>query len=363
VRQPVVSAAGTVSFTGEDLFTRRGDFRQDKDGYLVNGAGYVLTGYNVDTSGNVDNSTANPIQISALLDNPVATTEVTYSGNLPASAAASTQYTASTIQVFDGLGAKHALSFQWTKGTTANEWFLDMTPADGLATANITTYAGGVGPLDGVAIGTQRLKFTFGDGSSGTVAGTIDTITDGSGNFFTITADAAPDHTASVSFSTEFAGAGAQTISLNFGQYDAAKGVTQYDATDNSVTSLEQNGIPRGSFRDLTIDDAGFVYLNYDNGRSRTLYQVPIVQFNSPNSLQRVNGGVFSKTTDSGTARFSTPGNVGAGTIVGTTLEGSNVDIADEFTKMIQAQRVYSANARTITTSNAMLEEVINIVR
>jgi flagellar hook protein FlgE len=103
--------------------------------------------------------------------------------------------------------------------------------------------------------------------------------------------------------------------------------------------------------------------LNYDNGRSRTLFQIPLVQFNSPNNLQRIDGGAYSRTLESGTPRRSTAGSNGAGRLVSNTLEGSNVDIADEFTKMIQAQRVYSANARTITTTNSMLEEVINIVR
>lgn len=366
VRQPVVSASGTKSFTGEDLFTRRGDFSLDKDGYMVNGAGYVLCGYSVDTAGNVDNSAANPIQISALLDNPVATSKVDYTGNLPAAADYSTQFTASSVQVYDSLGSKHSLSFQWTKGSSsdgANVWYLDITPDDGLAAANITKYDNTAGATTGNAIGTQRLKFTFGDGSSGTVAGTIDSITDNSGNFFTINAATAPDYDATVDFTASYAGAGSQTFKLNFGAYDQAKGVTQFDATDISVSSLEQNGIPRGSFKDLSIDHDGFVYLNYDNGRSRTLYQIPIVQFNNANALQRKDGGAYSKTTDSGTARFSTPGNVGAGSIVGNTLEGSNVDIADEFTKMIQAQRVYSANSKTITTANSMLEEVINIIR
>jgi flagellar hook protein FlgE len=93
------------------------------------------------------------------------------------------------------------------------------------------------------------------------------------------------------------------------------------------------------------------------------LYQAHLAQFNSPENLQRGDGGVFTSTIASGSANVGAPGNNGNGKIVSNTLEGSNVDIADEFTKMIQAQRIYSANARTITTSNSMLEEVINIVR
>ncbi|HVY12578.1 MAG TPA: flagellar hook protein FlgE [Alphaproteobacteria bacterium] len=365
VRKQVNNADGSTTILSEDLYTRQGDFSSDRNGYLVNSSGYVLAGYSVDNSGNVDTSEVIPIQISALLDNPVPTSSVTYNANLPASAVGGTQFSESTVQVFDALGTKHVLHLQWTKDSvTANTWELDVTPDDATATANFVNYDG-TSVSAGASIGTQRIKFTFGDGTGGTTAGTISTIDQGSsnGNFYTITADAAPDHTATFSFPATFAGAGSQTIALNFGKYNTAAGLTQYDSTEISVSSLEQNGIPRGSFQDLSIDTNGFIHLNYDNGSQRTLYQIPLVQFNSPNELQRVSGGAFSRTEESGTPRISAPGSVGAGTIAGNTLEGSNVDIADEFTKMIQAQRVYSANARTITTTDEMLQDVINIIR
>lgn len=368
VSKPIVAANGDVSFTGEDLYTRRGDFRLDKDGYMINGAGYVLKGWNVDTAGTVDTSGTTSIKISDLTDSPVATSKVTYAANLPASSDAASSFTASTVQLYDSLGAKHGLDLQWQKGqeSQTNTWYLKVTPNDALNSSN-------------ASIGTKYLKFVF---NNTTNAGTIDTITEVTGfpaadtsgaiatadaspspATFTVTADAAPDHYADVSFNAKYAGAGTQSIKINFGKYDLSTGVTQYDATDLSVATFEQNGIPRGSFRDLTIDKSGFVILNYDNGRSRTLYQIPVVTFNSPNNLQRVDGAAFSKTTDSGTPSTNAPGNLGSGKIVSNTLEGANVDIADEFTKMIQAQRVYSANARTITTTNSMLEEVINVVR
>ena len=207
------------------------------------------------------------------------------------------------------------------------------------------------------------MLFTFGDGTGGTTAGTISSIADGSGTFYSITADAAPDHFATVSLPVTFNGAGPQTITMDFGKYNSAQGITQFDSADLAVTSLEQNGIPRGSFQDLAIDENGFIHLNYDNGSQRTLYQIPLVQFNSPDRLTRISGGAYQVTDDSGTPRRNAPGAVGNGTIAGNALEGSNVDIADEFTKMIQAQRVYSANARTITTADSMLQDVINIIR
>ncbi|MBI3420423.1 MAG: flagellar hook protein FlgE [Proteobacteria bacterium] len=364
VRQPIVNADSTTTFSSEDFYTRQGDFALDKNGLLVNSSGYALTGYSISNAGVVDTSQVAPIQISALLDNPVATSKLTYAANLPAGAAASTVEPESTVQVFDALGTKHTMHLQWTKGTAleTNTWYLDVTPDDGTATADFDDY-GGTTVNAGDPVSTQRLKFVFGDGTGGTVAGTIATITDGVGTLYTIPADAAPNHFATASFPVTFAGAGSQTITLDFGKYGVAQGVTQFDATSLSVTSLEQNGIPRGSFQDLSIDNNGFIHLNYDNGSSRTLYQIPLVQFNSPNSLQRISGGAFQRTEQSGTPRLGAPGTVGAGKIAGNTLEGSNVDIADEFTKMIQAQRIYSANARTITTADQMLQDVINIIR
>lgn len=350
VRQPEIDSTGTVTFSSQDFFSRRGDFTLNRDGFLVNGAGYYLTGYNVDTTtGDVDTSRSAPIQISQLLDNPVSTTGVDYSANLPAGATAGNTYPTSTIQIYDNLGNQHALSYTWTKNVATNQWNLNIASSTGTATV-------------GTGSAALNHNITFGFNTS-TPAGTIDSLTTTGATPFTIVTPTPPENTVDVDFTISFPGAGPQNIRLNFGRYDTASGVTQFADNDLQVASFEQNGIPRGSFRDLSIDQNGFINLNYDNGRSRTFFQVPIVQFFAPNSLQRVEGGAFQNTSDSGSPRFSAPGNVGAGTIIGNTLEGSNVDIADEFTKLIQAQRVYSANARTITTTNSMLDEVISILR
>lgn len=345
VRRASSDATSTTTFTQEDFYTRRGDFNLNKDGYLVNGSGYYLVGYSVNSATlAVDTSQANPIQISALLDNPVATSGVDYAANLPAGAVTGSAFPTSTILVYDSLGNTHPMEFTWTKAAGTNDWTLDLDVDDAAVPLN------------------RQMTFNF---NSAAPAGTLNTITNagGSGPAVTIIPPVAPDNQALISFTLDFGGAGTQTVTVDFGNYDLATGVTQFADDTISVTSLEQNGIPRGSFQDVAVDEDGFVTLNYDNGRSRTLFQIPIVQFFAPNNLQRQDGGAFSRTVQSGTPRFSAPGTVGAGTIVSSSLEGSNVDIADEFTKMIQSQRIYSANARTITTTNSMLEEVINVVR
>lgn len=370
VSLPVSTASGGVSFTGQDYYTRRGDFTLDTNGYMVNGAGYVLNGYTVDSAGNVNTSATTPIQISALLDNPVATSTITYAANLPASATTNTTFSNSTVQIYDQVGAKHNVTLAWSKGQPSeapNTWYLALTPTDAVNSS-------------GTALGTQYLKFVF--NSSGTAAGTLSSITEVSGipaantpaaiaaadaaptnPVFTIPPSTAPNYTASVSLGLDYPGAGTQTTAINFGQYGLASGLTQFDGTSLSVSSLQQNGIPQGSFQSLAVGSNGDVTLNYNNGASRTLYQIPLVQFNSPDNLNNVNGEAFQQTLASGTPQLNLPGNAAAGTIVGSSLEASTVDIATEFTTMIQAQRIYSANSKTITTVDSMLQDVIDIIR
>lgn len=355
VRPGVVGADGLTSFSETNFYTRRGDFQLNKDGFLVNGAGFFLTGYEVEDDV-VNTASSDPIQISALLDNPVETSTVTYSANLPSGKAAGFATSPSTIQIFDRLGNARDLTFTWTKvGTTSqNNWNLSVS------------VPGGAGGASSDYTATVRFNFDESGANAGTLnsySSSLSTAGIVGGTGYTVTDPGTTGSDAEISFALDFAGSGAQTVAINFGEYQTATGVTQFAADNVSVTSFTQNGIPRGSFQSLEIDENGFVVLNYDNGRSRTFYQIPIVQFNAPDALQRSDGGAFEVTVASGNARFGLPGTVGAGSIVGNSLEGSNVDIADEFTKMIQSQRIYSANARTITTTNQMLEEVINIVR
>lgn len=339
----VVDASGATSFNGTTLFTRAGDFALNKDGYLVNGPGYYLLGYDVNsTTGAVDSSTADPIQLSALLVNPVATTSTTYSANLPANVTAGAfTSTPSTIQIYDSQGTTHNLSLTWVK-TAANEWDLTVSV-----------------PLSSSSSYTATVPFTFNSGSN---SGTIASI--GSGSNYTQTATSSGGE-ASITFDLAFPDAGSQTMTIDFGGYDTAIGVTQFaDQTSTvSVSSFEQNGLPRGSFSSLSIDKNGFVAINYNNGSSKIVSQIPLVQFFAADQLQRVSGGAYQATLASGTPRYGAPGTNGAGTIVGGSLESSTVDIASEFTRMIQAQQIYSANAKTITTVNNMLSTIINTIQ
>ncbi len=359
VRPAIVGADGTTTFGNTTYFTRAGDFTLNKAGYLVNGSGYYLTGYTVDENGVVDTSSADPIQLSELLDNPVATSTVDYAANLPSSAEVGTATSPSTIQIYDSLGGAHDLTFTWTK-TDTNEWSLNIVVPDGVSD-------GAVPPT--FSDYDVDITYTFNDGSGGTTAGTLEGYPNGIAADttvparWTVTDTTATGNSAEIVFNLTFAGAGSQSVVADFGTYDKSTGLTQFDDSAITISTFDQNGIPRGSFQSLSIDENGFVTLNYDNGRSRTIAQIPVVQFFAEGQLQRISGGAFAQTLASGSARYSLSGTNGAGTIVSNALESSNVDIADEFTKLIQTQQVYSANAKTITTANNMMQEAINIIR
>ncbi|HWA48050.1 MAG TPA: flagellar hook-basal body complex protein [Dongiaceae bacterium] len=167
---------------------------------------------------------------------------------------------------------------------------------------------------------------------------------------------------ANVTFVVDY-GLGQQEITLNLGQFQTTNGVTQFAGDDIDVSRLVQDGVPQGLLKDVAIRDNGDVELQYDNGRSRVYFRIPIAQFNDPTALKREVAQGFTETFDSGAVQVGNAGANGAGTMRGSALEGSNVDIAEEFSKMIVTQRSYSANTRVITTADEMLAEVINIKR
>ena len=158
-------------------------------------------------------------------------------------------------------------------------------------------------------------------------------------------------------------GFGAQSIVLNLGQFQTTAGLTQFAGENIDVSRLTQDGVPQGLLRDVNVRDNGDIELQYDNGRSRVFFRTPLAQFYDPNALKRDVGQGFTETFDSGSPRIAEAGQNGSGTLRGSALEGSNVDIAEEFSKMIITQRSYAANTRVISTADEMLAEIINIKR
>lgn len=136
--------------------------------------------------------------------------------------------------------------------------------------------------------------------------------------------------------------------------------LTQYASTSGAVTinTITQNGYAAGQLRSVAVNNNGLVVGTFSNGQNLDLAQVTLSHFNGTNYLKALDGGAYAVTDQSG------PAIAGAsGTISGSSLEGSNTDIADEFTKLIVTQQAYSANTKVITTANSMVQDLLNVLR
>ena len=351
----VSQATGQVNsvptFNPQQFYTRAGDFTMNSTGYLVNGAGQYLNGWTVDpTSGVVNQNALAPIQVSQSTYNPVSTTNVTLSANLPATPTSGTATAASPlssqITVYDSLGTAHTVSLNWTQ-SSANNWTVQVSVPD---SKTGTTDAGSA-------------TVQFGSASGNPVpSGTIGQVTTSTTDPGTVTSSGyVAGQPATLNFTTNF-GSGNQTIQLNLGGYGGTSGVTQYAGSAYSLLGLTQNGVPPGSFSGVSTQANGDVVVNYNNGQTRTIAQIPVVTFNDPNALQSQNGQAFTATPGSGTPLAEAASTNGAGNLVVGSVEGSNVDIAQEFSNLIVAQQAYGANSKVVMTASQMLQATLSMV-
>jgi flagellar hook protein FlgE len=338
---PVSQSTGTNNgqpvFAAQQQYTRAGDFQLDKQGYIVNGSGQYLNAWPVDAAGNVNKTQLSPVQVSQTSANPQATSQITLAANLPATPSTTASLT-TQVPVYDALGTEHQLTLAWSQTTTPGSWQVQISSADSTPQT----------------IGTATVS--FGTGGAGATPGLINSITDPAGT----TIPYAVGQPAAFNISANF-GSGAQPISLNLGTFGQSDGLTRFAGTDLSVKSVNQNGAAAGSFTGVSTTANGAVVMNFSNGQNTVIAQVPIVTFANPNALQRQNDQTFTATTASGAASAQDPSSNGAGNLVIGSVESSNVDIAQEFSKLIIAQRAYSANTKLVTTADQMLQQTIDM--
>ena len=146
----------------------------------------------------------------------------------------------------------------------------------------------------------------------------------------------------------------------NIQMVHGAGGITQFSDSNGTVkvNLLTQNGYAAGELQTVSVSDKGRVVGSYSNGRTIDLAEITLADFNGANYLKRIDGGAFEVTDESGAPTYGAPGK-----IVGSSLEGSNTDIADEFTKLIITQQAYSSNTKVITTANQMVQDLLNMLR
>ena len=149
-----------------------------------------------------------------------------------------------------------------------------------------------------------------------------------------------------------------QTLTFNLGSNGQANGLSQFGGP-LSVTKIDQNGMRSGIFTGVTIDKNGVVTADFDNGQQQPIYIIPIATFPNPDGLAAQTGDTFLQTSISGNFLLQQSGTGAAGTINPSSLEGSTVDIATEFSKMIVTQNAYSADAKVLTTADQMLQTLM----
>lgn len=297
----------------QNFYTRAGALTLDENGNLVNASnGYIMQGW-MATNGIINtNSPLTGIRIP-IGDTmaPQASTEAVFAGNL--NAADPEDWTA-TIDIYDSQGEKHTLTLNFNPTKTHNEWKW---------TASI----------DGASLSRKTGTIIFsGDGKVDTVKGDTFNINFNNGT------DQITGFRLDLSAVTQMAG-------------------------DNTLDGLYADGYSMGSLESFSIDNAGVITGSYSNGLTKAIGQIAVANFSNAGGLTRVGDTLFAESQNSGIAQIGAAGTAGRGKISAGTLEMSNVDLAEQFTDMITTQRGFQANSRIISTTDEMLQDLVNLKR
>ncbi|MGV3467031.1 MAG: flagellar basal-body rod protein FlgF [Heyndrickxia sp.] len=282
----------------QTLYTRAGNFYLDNDGTLVNSDGYKVQQY--------DNGMLKDISVNVNSMVPAkATTKIDLVGNIPNNANGTTSNT-QQIEVVDANGVSHVFDMKIEKQTGDN-W-----------------------------------KISFKDS----------TLPDNTTNTVSVNYNGASNSLDSNSVSLKIGGTSTLPISLDISQLT--------HGPDNLSAMGNPDGNVQGSLESFNIGSDGVINGVYSNGQNMSLGTLAIAKFSNPAGLQKAGSNLFQSSVNSGTANINTAGN-GRGSIASGSLEMSNVDLSEEFTEMIVAQRGFQANTRIITTSDEILQELINL--
>jgi flagellar hook protein FlgE len=268
------------------------------------------------------------VSIGATNANQNATSPARFIANAPFTPvqdARDTGVHSASIKVYDESGDAHTLVMTFTKTQTPNEWLWQASTEGGE-----TILGGGNGVI------------TFGqDGSPASF-----TYADGSTNFRF----------------DPMNGSNIVAINLNTGVPGSLQGVTGFRSPTTTIAK-EQDGYTMGKLQDIQIDEKGEVMGQYSNGVTKSIARIYLAEFNNPGGLLKAGDSMFAVSNNSGMALLQRPGIGTTSTIKAGTLEMSNVDLATQFTDMIVTQRGYQANSKVITTSDQMLQELLQLVR
>ncbi|PMS22491.1 flagellar hook protein FlgE [Trinickia dabaoshanensis] len=321
-----------MSNNGTVTYSRNGVFQLDKNGFITNSQGLQLMGYAANANGVINSAQTVPIQVPTTNIAPIATQNITAQLNLNAQDAVpavtpfvstnSQTYNYSTsIQTYDSLGGSQQVNMYFVK-TATNSWDVYSGPA-----------SGAISKVGSVGFST---------------AGALTSTTP--------TAPATSPATGQITFSVPNTDGSAtpQSLTLNLA------GTTQYGGADG-VNNLKQDGYASGQLTNFSIGADGTISGTYSNGRTQSLGQIVLANFNNPNGLQNLGGNEYAETSASGVPQVSAPGSTNHGTLTGGAVENSNVDLTSQLVDLITAQRNYQANAQTIKTQQTVDQTLINL--
>ncbi len=371
VSERVATLDNKPVFNQIDYYTRRGDFEVDRFGYLQNGAGYYLQGVKINPlTGNKIGDVPSRIQIESDFISAKQSTTIDYTANLasfPKTVVADAN-TPNSELMLDATFTNNPSSFGgdgFVQGQD-EQLFLDRSLAGGAITtydsignpvnvelrwAKVNNAANGAGQAGGAE--TWNLFYQTSTTATGTAAKWNNI---GQAYVFNSSGVATPAVTSATITGLTVDGVSLGNITMNHGSNQ----VTQFADTNGavSVTEIEQDGFASGALASIAVSDAGRVVGTYTNGKQLDLAEVTLVKFNADNKLRKLDGGAWAATQDSGEAIQGA-----SGEIVAEARESSNVDIADEFSKLIVTQQAYSATTRIVTTADELVQQTLNMKR
>jgi flagellar hook protein FlgE len=345
--------------TNPTRYSRNGQFKVSKDGFIVNNDGLKLMGYPANGAGVIQPGTARPLQLPTGGIPPAVTTKVDMEFNLDSRLKTtapgggtgtgmdlkdSTTYNnATSMTVYDAKGQDVAVTFYFQRATDPS----GATPPNDVwnvyATANGSAFdtdaSGNAIPLD--AFGNPTTPYT--------------TIT------FPPTGGAPTTPTTPITMAVPAgtSSRGNPTLAIPGIQLDLTK--ASENGSSFAVTNLTQDGYAPGQLTGIQVANNGVIQARYSNGQSKPAGQVELANFRNPQGLQTMGGNVWIRTVASGDAVVGVPGDGNMGALQSGALEESNVDLTAELVNMVTAQRAYQANAQTIKTQDQVLQTIVNL--
>ena len=325
--------------SGQTLYTRNGQFQQNKDGFITTNVGLKLVGYPASKDGTIQPGAAVPLQLPTGGVAPNPTGKVTVEMNLDARKGttlplaaplidfsdAKTYNDATSVKVFDAKGQDVALTYYFQKSAT-DTWNV-------YATANGTSVK-----VDGAGkpLPVTTITFPANGGKPTAPLGTV------------------PFDVPSTTNAT-----GGTTLPITGVALDLT-GATQY-GSGFGVTSMAQDGYAAGQLVSVVIEKSGVVMATYSNGQSKPAGQLELATFRNPQGLSPLGGNLWARSYASGDPTVGTPSSGNIGALQAGSLEESNTDLTNELVNMITAQRIYQANAQTIKTQDQVLQTLVNL--